>query len=134
MLLGPILCEIENADRKRNSAFFDQKKKLSYLKKIYIFFSDRNIQIEKRRFSFSISHKIGSGLTVHIIVESKTSERISTFWASPSQGEMLLRSAVVVAVSSSLLVLNTAGLKRKNMRMLKYVLLLTHIARVTSTG
>ena len=50
-------------DRKRRSktkngvfrsGFFDQKKKLSYLKKIYIFFSDRKIQIEKRRFSFSI--------------------------------------------------------------------------------
>ena len=50
-------------DRKRRSktkngvfrsGFFDQKKKLSYLKKSYIFFSDRKIQIEKRRFSFSI--------------------------------------------------------------------------------
>ena len=50
-------------DRKRRSktkngvflsGFFDQKKKLSYLQKSYIFFSDRKIQIEKRRFSFSI--------------------------------------------------------------------------------
>ena len=50
-------------DRKRRSktkngvfrsGFFDQKKKLSYLKKIDIFFSDRKIQIEKRRFSLSI--------------------------------------------------------------------------------
>ena len=54
-LSGPILCEIENADRKRKTAFFDldfsiRKKKLSYLKKIYIFFSDRKIQIEKRHF------------------------------------------------------------------------------------
>ena len=52
--------EIENADRKRKTAFFDlnfsiRKKKLSYLKKSYnIYFSDRKIQIEKRRFSFSI--------------------------------------------------------------------------------
>ena len=70
-------------DRKRKTAFFDldfsiRKKKLSYtffydrksialyfhkigpyLKKIYIPFSDKKIQIEKRRFSFSISHKIG---------------------------------------------------------------------------
>ena len=29
-LLGLIFCEIENADRKRKTAFFDQKKKLSY--------------------------------------------------------------------------------------------------------
>ena len=55
----PILCEIENADRKRKTAFFDldfsiRKVQLSYLKKSYIFFSDRKIQIEKRRFSFSI--------------------------------------------------------------------------------
>ena len=56
--LDPILCEIENVDRIRKTAFlsgfFDQKKKLLYLKKSYIFFSDRKIQIEKRRFSFAI--------------------------------------------------------------------------------
>ena len=46
--------------KTKNGVFsIDQKKKLSYLKKSYIFFSDRKIQIEKRRFSFSISHKIG---------------------------------------------------------------------------
>ena len=45
---------------KKSYIFFDQKKELSNFKKIYIFFSDRKIQIEKRRFSFSISHKIGS--------------------------------------------------------------------------
>ena len=92
--LGPILCEIENADRKRKTAFvfrsgfsdqhhenadrkrktpfFDldfsiRKKKLSYLKKSYIFFSDRKIQIEKQTpffvFDLRFRSRIRSGLS-----------------------------------------------------------------------
>ena len=60
-------------DRKRRSktkngvfrsGFFDQKKIYCSSQDKIAFFSDRKIQIEKRRFSFSISHKIGSNSSI----------------------------------------------------------------------
>ena len=77
-------------DRKRRSktkngffrsGFFDQKKKaiFFYLKKSYIFFSDRKIQIEKRRFfvfDLRFRSRIRSGLRVGLTNKKKYTQQV----------------------------------------------------------
>ena len=67
--LDPILCEIENVDRKRKTAFFDLDfsiRKKSYLilrKAIYFFLIEKyrsKNAVFRFRSAFSISHKIGA--------------------------------------------------------------------------
>ena len=67
---GPILCEIENADRKRKTAFFDldfsiRKKYIAFLKIRWLFFlieksRSKNAVFRFQSALFSISHKIAN--------------------------------------------------------------------------